>query len=92
MNLVPVFILLYGATGGLYFTFHFVDIYDTYGFWGLVGFDELLVIVFIVTLWLPFVLIEHITCWTVDATYNMVKWFVLKGQIDKDGFEKEDFA
>jgi hypothetical protein len=62
-----------------------------YDLWGFDDIPEFLIVIIIVILWLPLGLIESVTCWTVDATYNMVKWFVLKGQIDKDGFEKEDF-
>lgn len=62
-----------------------------YELWSFDDVPEFLIVVIIVVLWLPLGLIESATCWTVDATYNMVKWFVLKGQIDKDGFEKEDF-
>lgn len=91
MDLIPMFILIYLAVGALYFMCQFEYIYTMYDLWGCKGVPEFLVIIFIIVLWLPIVIIESVTYWTVDATYNMVKWFVLKGQIDKDGFEKEDF-
>lgn len=91
MDLIPMLVPIYLAVGVLYFMCQFGYIYTMYDLWKCEGIPELLVIGFIITLWLPIVIIENVTYWTVDATYNMVKWFVLKGQIDKDGFEKEDF-
>lgn len=91
MGLIPIFILMYIAIGALYFVYQLEDIYTKYELWSFDDVPEFLIVVIIVVLWLPLVLIESTTCWTVDATYNMVKWFVLKSQIDKDGFEKEDF-
>ena len=91
MDLIPIFILIYIAIGLLYFICRFEHIYTMCGLWGFDDIPEFLIVIIIVILWLPLGLIENVTCWTVDATYNMVKWFVLKGQIDKDGFEKEDF-
>ena len=91
MDLIPIFVLIYIAIGSLYFICRFEHIYTMYDLWGLDDIPEFLIVIIIVILWLPLGLIESVTCWTVDATYNMVKWFVLKGQIDKDGFEKEDF-
>ena len=91
MDLIPIFVLIYIAIGLLYFICRLGHIYTMYDLWGFDDIPEFLIVIIIVILWLPLGLIEGVTCWTVDATYNMVKWFVLKGQIDKDGFEKEDF-
>lgn len=91
MDLIPIFILIYIAIGVSYFICRFEHIYTMYDLWDFDGIPEFLIVIIIVILWLPLGLIESVTCWTVDATYNMVKWFVLRGQIDKDGFEKEDF-
>lgn len=91
MDLIPILALIYFAVGALYFMCQFEYIYTMYDLWRCEGIPELLVVISIIALWLPIVIIESVTFWTVDATYNMVKRCVLKGQIDKDGFEKEDF-
>lgn len=77
--------------GGAYLIKYFPDIYDEYDLWQYDGTKEYIIMALIVIFWLPYAVISTMIGWTVDATYNMIKWFVLSGQVDKDGFEKEDF-
>lgn len=90
-ELIPLFAWLYLACGTAYIVRYFADIYNEYDLCQYDGIKELVIISLLTILWLPYAVVTNIIGWTIDATYNMVKWFVLKGQIDKDGFEKEDF-
>ena len=90
-GLVPLLLILYLGVGSMYFLECFPDIYTEYGLWQYDGIKEGVVISFFIIFWLPYLIISTVIGWTIDATYNMIKWFILSGQVDKDGFEKEDF-
>lgn len=85
-GLVPLLLILYLGVGSIYFLEFFPDIYTEYGLWQCDGIKELAIISFFVIFWLPYLIISTMIGWTVDATYNMIKC-----EVDKDGFEKEDF-
>lgn len=91
LRLLPLLLVVYLGFGSAYFLECFPDIYTEYGLWQYDGIKELVVVSVFIIFWLPYVIISTMIGWTVDATYNMIKWFVLSGQVDKDGFEKEDF-
>ena len=91
MDLIPIFILIYIAIGVSYLNCRIEHICTMCE---LLGFDDIpdfLIIATIIILWLPLGLICITTCCTVDAIYSIIEWFVLNSQIDKDGFENEDF-
>lgn len=90
-NSVVLLSWLYIVCGGAYLIRYFPNIYDDYDLWQYDGAKEYIIFVLIVLFWLPYAIITTIVGWTVDATYNMIKWFILSGQVDKDGFEKEEF-
>lgn len=90
-KLVPLFAWLYLVCGAAYIVRYFSDIYDEYDLWQYDGLKELIIISLFTVFWLPYAIVSSLIGWTVDATYNMIKWFILSGQVDKDGFEKEEF-
>ena len=90
-GLMPLLLILYLGVGSIYSLECFPDIYTEYGLWQYDGIKEAIVVSFFVIFWLTYLIISTVIGWTIDATDNMIKWFILSGQVDKDGFEKEDF-
>lgn len=82
-GLVPLLLMLYLGIGSIYFLECFPDIYTKYGLWQCDGIKELAIVSFFIIFWLPYLIIL--------TMIGMIKWFILNGQVDKDGFEKEDF-